>query len=100
MINLLWENGVEVKAYDSQGMPNAYKYFGNRLVCCPSVFEAASGADAIIIATEWPEFVEIDYAKLLPKLNSPNIIDLRNIHDKKTLNNLGYKCYFVGQKIS
>ena len=100
LINLLWENGVEVKAYDPQGMPNAYKYFGNRLVCCPSVFEAASGADAIIIATEWPEFVEIDYAKLLPKLNSPNIIDLRNILDKKTLNNLGYKCYFVGQKIS
>jgi UDPglucose 6-dehydrogenase len=100
LINLLWENGVEVKAYDPQGMPNAYKYFGNRLVCCPSVFEAASGADAIIIATEWPEFVESDYAKLLPKLNSPNIIDLRNILDKKTLHNLGYKCYFVGQKIS
>lgn len=100
LINLLWENGFEVKAYDPQGMPNAYKYFGNRLVCCPSAFEASSGADAIIIATEWPEFVEIDYAQLLPKLNSPNIIDLRNILDKKTLNNLGYKCYFVGQKIS
>lgn len=100
LINLLWENDAEVKAYDPQGMPNAYKYFGDRLVCCHSAFEASSGADAIIIATEWPEFAEIDYAKLLPKLNSPNIIDLRNILDKKMLTNLGYKCYFVGQKIS
>ena len=100
LINLLWENGAEVKAYDPQGMPNAYKYFGNKLVCGTSAVEAAHGADAIIIATEWPEFTEIDYTKLLPKLNNPNIIDLRNILDKKMLTSLGYKCYFVGQKIS
>ena len=61
---------------------------------------AGHGADAIIVATEWPEFAEIDYAKLLPELNNPNIIDLRNILDKKMLTSLGYKCYFVGQKIS
>ena len=99
LINLLWENSADVKAYDPQGMPNASKYFGNKLVCGTSAIEAASGADAIIIATEWPEFAKIDYATLLPKLNNPNIIDLRNILDKKMLTNLGYKCYFVGQKI-
>lgn len=98
LINLLWENGAVIKAYDPQGMPNAPKYFDKTLVCGTSAVEAASGADAIIIATEWPEFAEIDYAALLPKLNNPNIIDLRNILDRKMLTNLGYKCYFVGEK--
>lgn len=97
LINSLWNNGAEIKAYDPQGMSNTYKYFDNKLVCCASAFEASVGADAIIIATEWPEFKKIDYAKLILQLNSPNIIDLRNILDKKMLTNLGYKCYSVGQ---
>ena len=92
------QDGAEIKAYDPQGMPNSYKYFDDKLVCCASAVEASIGADAIIIATEWPEFAKLDYAKLISQLNSPNIIDLRNILDRKMLTTLGYRCYFVGQK--
>ncbi|MFK7967624.1 MAG: UDP-glucose/GDP-mannose dehydrogenase family protein [Rickettsiaceae bacterium] len=98
LINLLWENGAEIKAYDPQGMPNSSKYFNNNLVCGASPFEVCDGADAVIVATEWPEFTKIDYKKLKAQLNSPNIIDLRNFLDRKMLHTLGYRCYSVGQK--
>ena len=98
LIELLMQDGAEIKAYDPQGMPNSYKYFDDKLVCCASAVEASIGADVIIIATEWPEFAKLDYAKLISQLNSPNIIDLRNILDRKMLTTLGYRCYFVGQK--
>ncbi len=98
LINLLWENDAEIMAYDPQGMPNSAKYFDNKLVCGASAFEVCIGADAVIIATEWPEFLNIDYQKLKLQLNSPNIIDLRNCLDRKMLSKLGYKCYFTGQK--
>mgnify|MGYP003433688134 CR=1 FL=1 len=98
LINLLWENDAEVVAYDPQGMKNAGKYFDDKLICANSALEAVTGADALIIATEWPEFASLDYAKIKTLLNEPFIVDLRNILDKKALIKLGYKCYFVGQK--
>ncbi len=98
LINSLMQSGAEIKVYDPQGMPNISKYFHNNLACCTSAVEASVGADAVIIATEWPEFIKIDYSKLILQLKSPNIIDLRNILDKKTLTKLGYRCYFIGQK--
>jgi len=98
LINLLWKNDAEIKAYDPQGMPNSSKYFDNKLVCGSSAFEVCIGADAVVVATEWPEFANIDYKKLKLQLNSPNIIDLRNFLDRTMLTKLGYNCYFVGQK--
>ena len=98
LINLLWKNDAEIKAYDPQGMPNSSKYFDNKLVCGSSAFEVCIGADAVVVATEWPEFANIDYKKLKLQLNSPHIIDLRNFLDRTMLTKLGYNCYFVGQK--
>ena len=98
LINLLWKNNAKIKAYDPQGMPNSSKYFDNKLVCGSSAFEVCIGADAVVVATEWPEFANIDYKKLKLQLNSPNIIDLRNFLDRTMLTKLGYNCYFVGQK--
>jgi UDPglucose 6-dehydrogenase len=98
LINLLWKNDAKIKAYDPQGMPNSSKYFDNKLVCGSSAFEVCIGADAVVVATEWPEFANIDYKKLKLQLNSPNIIDLRNFLDRTMLTKLGYNCYFVGQK--
>lgn len=98
LIQLLWKYGAKVKAYDPQGMKNANLYLDEKLICCKSALEAAKDSDAIIIATEWPEFTEIDYEKLILELKTPFLIDLRNILDKKKLQNIGYECYFVGRK--
>lgn len=100
LIKLLWEHKAEVKAYDPKGMKNANIYFNDKLTCCSSALEAAKDADAIIIATEWPEFITLDYKKLLSELKEPFLIDLRNILDKQKLQELGYKCYFIGQSDS
>lgn len=98
LINSLWEDGVEIVAYDPQGAKNADKYFNNKLLCARSALEAVNGADALVIATEWPEFANLDYEKIKTLLNQPIIIDLRNILDEKELIRLGYKYSFVGQK--
>jgi UDPglucose 6-dehydrogenase len=98
LINLLLQEGSKVVAYDPRGMQKAGQYFGERLNLAPNAFEATKGADAIIIATEWPEFTALDYKEIRNQLAQPLIIDLRNILDRKTLVDLGYRCYFVGGK--
>jgi UDPglucose 6-dehydrogenase len=97
LTNCLKENGAEIVAYDPRGMPSVPKYF-DRLELAESATDAAKGADAIIIATEWPEFKEINFRELKNLLKTPVIIDLRNILDSKTLKEQGYNYFSIGKK--
>lgn len=100
LIDMLLEKGAKVSAYDPQGNKNAKEYFQGRAICADSALEASKNADAIIIATEWPEFQILDYQEIRKHLKQPVLIDLRNILDKQALVDLGYKCYFLGQSQS
>jgi UDPglucose 6-dehydrogenase len=97
LTNCLKDNGAEIVAYDPRGMPSVPKYF-DRLELAESATDAAKGADAIIIATEWPEFKEINFRELKNLLKTPVIIDLRNILDSKTLKEQGYNYFSIGKK--
>ncbi len=97
LIKLLQEQGADITAYDPEGMINAPKYFDN-LKCADSVYSAAKDSDAIIIATEWPEFKKINLQKIKELVREPNIIDLRNIFIPKTVKSFNFKYYSIGRK--
>ena len=97
LINMLKAARGEVVAYDPEGMKNASKYFDN-LDCADNMYKAIEDADAIIIATEWPEFKSLDLVKAKGLVKQSVIIDLRNIIDSTYAEDNGFEYYSVGRK--
>ncbi|PIQ84935.1 MAG: UDP-glucose 6-dehydrogenase [Candidatus Omnitrophica bacterium CG11_big_fil_rev_8_21_14_0_20_43_6] len=96
LINALIREGAKIKVYDPKAMEKARKILKN-VVFCKDAYQAATGADGLIIATEWNEFKELDFAKLKKKLKRALIVDGRNIYDPKQLTGLGFTYIGVGR---
>jgi UDPglucose 6-dehydrogenase len=96
IIHLLENEGATVKAYDPQAMENAAKELPN-ITLCEDPYSAAEGADALVLATEWNEFKQLDFEKLAKILRSPVIVDGRNLWDSQRLRELGFTYFGIGQ---
>ena len=60
--------------------------------------DATSGADALIVCTEWPQYVEADLAKVKASLHVPIIFDGRNCLDRKQVSELGMTLFGIGKE--
>ncbi len=96
LIRALIQEGAKVKVYDPKAMNKARECLKN-VVFCNDLYEAAKGADCLIVATEWNEFKELDFTKLKKMLKRPLLIDGRNIYDPKLLKKLGFTYVGVGR---
>jgi UDPglucose 6-dehydrogenase len=96
LINALIQEGAKIKVYDPQSMEKAKKILKN-VTFCKDAYQAAGGADCLVLATEWNEFKELDFIKLKKKLKRALIIDGRNIYDPKLLRGLGFSYIGVGR---
>jgi UDPglucose 6-dehydrogenase len=68
-----------------------------RLTFCGDAYEAARGADALLIATEWKEFRSPDFDRLKELLLQPLIFDGRNIYDPALMQRLGFEYFAIGR---
>lgn len=91
--------GAVVKAHDPESIENVKKIFGDKIEYSDTPYEAAEGADAILIATEWPEFRTPDFEKLSSLLKSKVIFDGRNLYDLGTMKDLGYTYFSIGREV-
>ncbi|MEI6831762.1 MAG: UDP-glucose/GDP-mannose dehydrogenase family protein [Candidatus Omnitrophota bacterium] len=96
LIRALIQEGAKVKVYDPKAMNKARECLKN-VVFCNDLYEAAKGADCLIVATEWNEFKELDFVKLKKILKRPLLIDGRNIYDPKLLKKFGFTYVGVGR---
>jgi UDPglucose 6-dehydrogenase len=87
---------AEVVAVDPIAEKNAKKIFQN-ITFSKDPYTAAENSHAIILITEWREFLELDYKKISQKMKSKIIIDARNALDKEKLKSLGFKYIGVGR---
>ena len=90
--------GAKVKAYDPIAMETAKKAIGDSIEYTNSIMETATGVDALVILTEWNEFKYMDIDKLKEVMNSPVIIDGRNMYDPAKMRALGVKYFSFGQQ--
>ncbi len=97
-IDELLKAGAIIKAHDPESMENVRAILGSKIQYCETPYEAAQGADAIFIATEWPEFRTPDFEKLSQIMKSKVIFDGRNLYDTQSLKELGYTYYSIGRK--
>lgn len=90
--------GAQVAAYDPKGMDKARDVgaiAGAQLVS--SALEAVNGAEALVIATEWSEFANVDLAVVKEKMTTPIIFDGRNLFDPQTMAQLGFRYHSIGR---
>ncbi len=67
-----------MRAYDPEAMEKAKSVLPN-ITYCSNPYEAAEGADAIVIVTEWDEFRQVDWNRLLSIVEQPLVVDGRNV---------------------
>ena len=98
-IDALLKEGVIIKAHDPEGMENVKKIMGDKIHYCNTHYEAAQDADAIFIATEWPEFRTPDFERLSSILKNKVIFDGRNLYELDIMRDLGYAYYSIGREV-
>lgn len=97
-IDALLKEGVTIKTHDPEAMEHVKRIYGEKIQFCKSPYEAATGADALFIATEWPEFRTPDFDKLSGLLKNKIIFDGRNLYDLPLMRELGYTYYSIGRE--
>ncbi len=92
----LQDVGVQVTAYDPEGMAVAAPLMPG-VTMTGSAYEAAQGADAVVLVTEWDAFRALDLERLQQVVNAPLLIDLRNIYDPGEVRGAGFVYHSVGR---
>ncbi|MBK8134472.1 MAG: UDP-glucose/GDP-mannose dehydrogenase family protein [Chloroflexi bacterium] len=88
--------GATVRAYDPVAMPVTAKEYPT-IVMCENAYDAARGADAVVIATPWNEFKQLDMERLRDTLAQPVMVDGRNMYDPARMKSLGFHYRGVGR---
>ena len=96
IINKLLKAGTKIRAYDPVAMPDAGELLPE-VTFCKDVYDAAKGADAIVIATEWNQFRNLDINKIKNLAKGNFFFDLRNIYEGERLTKMGFTYYSVGR---
>jgi UDPglucose 6-dehydrogenase len=98
LIPLLQQQGAVLSAYDPKGMA-AVQRVHEHVQYAQTPEEALDGADAVLLVTEWREFLELDWCRMLGRLRTPCILDGRNALDGERLQRLGYRYLGVGRRV-
>ena len=98
VIERLVAAGATVRAYDPVAMANASKLLPAAVTYCTSAYDAADGADAVILVTEWNEFKFMNLERLRGLMRRPVVVDGRNAWQPERMRRLGFEYYSVGRK--
>jgi UDPglucose 6-dehydrogenase len=99
LMELLWNAGSRVRAYDPAALEEARRIYGARadLDLCATAAEALEGADALAILTEWREFRSPDFEQIRRTLKQPTIFDGRNLYDPAIMKAQDILYYGIGR---
>jgi len=95
-INQLLQAGCHVRVFDPVAM-NAIKFRWNDIYCALDIYDAVNKADAVMLVTEWRQFRVPAWNKVKELMNTPLVIDGRNIYDRKDLEDMGFNYYCIGK---
>jgi UDPglucose 6-dehydrogenase len=96
IINSLLKEKANIRAYDPASMKEAEKIIP-RIKYCKDSYDAAKGADALVIVTEWNQFRNLELDKLKKLLKGRFFFDLRNVYEPQRVKKKGFKYFCVGR---
>lgn len=97
IINDLLAAGATVVAYDPESMHEARRHLGDRVIYAQRPMEAAEGADALLLVTEWNEFRAPDFEELRARMKRPVLFDGRNIWSPTDVRAHGFEYRCIGR---
>ncbi|HEX3666976.1 MAG TPA: UDP-glucose/GDP-mannose dehydrogenase family protein [Rhizomicrobium sp.] len=95
ILPMLQEEGARIRAYDPEGAKEAARLLDVEL--CADAHEALTGADGVVILTEWNEFRALDLDRVKALLKHPLMVDLRNIYRPQLMAEAGFTYVSVGR---
>ena len=98
VVSQLVAGGATVRAYDPVAVDNARALLPSSVTYASSPYEAADGADALVLVTEWNEFKYLDLERLRGVLRRRVVFDGRNIWEPERMRRLGFEYYSIGRK--
>jgi UDPglucose 6-dehydrogenase len=100
LIQSLLQEGCQISAYDPAAHERAREVLNSGVRLAEDAYDAARGADALLILTEWEEFAGLDLKRLRGELKYPIVIDGRNLYDPEVMAANGFTYYSVGRSAS
>ena len=97
IVHRLVEQGATIRAFDPEGMQQAKPLLPDAVVYCRSVADALTGANALVLITEWNEFRAISPELLASGLKDRTVVDLRNVFDPEAMRAAGLHYHAVGR---
>lgn len=97
-IGHLLEAGCTVRVFDPAAMDEARRRLGDAIIYASDIYDAAKGADALLLLTEWKQFRLPSWARVHDLMRSPIVFDGRNIYDPAEMRKNGFEYYSIGRK--
>ena len=97
-IKALLAEGVTIKAYDPEAQENVKKIMGDQITFGTDLYDTITGADALLVVTEWPEFRTPEFDKISSLLKNKVIFDGRNVFEPDQMQELGFDYYSIGRQ--
>lgn len=97
IVEALLADGAVVRVFDPVAMVNARELLPPEVVYCEDAYDAASGADCIVLVTEWNQFRSLDLRRLKERLRRPLLVDLRNVYEPDKMRESGFDYVCVGR---
>jgi len=100
LIEQLVGAGASVTAFDPVAQENAEALlapYGEAVKFASGAFDALTGADALVLVTEWNEFRNVDFGRVKAALKQPLVFDGRNVYAPEMLRELGFQYYGIGR---
>ena len=93
----LLDGGAEILAYDPEAIEEFQKEFDREIAYAKDEYEAAEGADALLILTDWNQFRALEFDRMRELLAAPLVIDLRNLYEPDYVSKQGLRYVSVGR---
>ena len=97
IIQGLIEQGAKIRVFDPAAMQDTKAVLGESVTYCRDAYDAAEGADAVVLTTEWNQFRNLELERLKGLLKHPVFIDLRNVYETDRMRKNGFDYYSVGR---
>jgi UDPglucose 6-dehydrogenase len=98
IIDQLLAKGANIKAYDPEANDNVRTKYKDKVKIVEDKYEALESSSALLIATEWPEFIEADLSIISSNLKQPVVFDGRNIWQPSDMKIAGFSYYSIGRR--
>ncbi len=97
ILHTLVAEGAELRAFDPAAVDNARELLPAGVRYCSDVYDAAEGADCLVVLTEWNQFRSLDFERLKGSLRRSLVVDLRNLYEPEKMREAGFEYHAVGR---